>query len=137
MDRRAAAASSLAAQVGAAGCQANKVPKQKGHAMSRKTTTNAVALAAGILGIAGAVAIIAASPLRAAPFALNAAAARTMASNQPTDVAYYRHRYYHGGYYRHGYYGRGYYRHGYYPRGWGYPYRYGYPYGAYGYPYGY
>jgi hypothetical protein len=63
--------------------------------MSIKTTKNAVALAAGALGVAGAVAIATASPSWAALVASNTAAVRTAASNQVTDVQYHR-RGYHG-----------------------------------------
>ena len=72
---------------------------------------NAVALVAGALGIAGAVAIDAASPSQAAPAIPNTAAVKTTASTQVTDV-----------YYRRGYYGRGYYGRRYYRRGYAYPY---------------
>jgi hypothetical protein len=100
--------------------------------MSSKTMKNAVALAAGALGVAGAVAIATPNPLWAAPVASNTAAA---ASNQVTDVQYRRRGYYGRGYGR-GYYGRSYYGRGYYRRGYGYPYGgYGYPYGGYAYPY--
>lgn len=87
---------------------------------------HAVALIAGALGVAGAVAIPTANPSWAAPVASNAAAVGTAASTQVTDVRYYR---------RH-YYGRGYYGHRYYHRGYAYPYAgYGYPYAGYAYPY--
>jgi hypothetical protein len=108
--------------------------KQKGHAMSTKTMKNAVALAAGALGIVGAVAFATASPSWAAPIASNAAAVKTAASTQVTDVYYRRHGYYGRGYHR----GRGYYGRGYYRRGYGYPYGgYAYPYGGYAYPHAY
>ena len=96
--------------------------------MSSKTMKTAVALAAGTLGVVGAVVLATASPSRAAPIAQNAAAIKTAASNPVTDV-YYRRR----GYYRRGYYGgRGYYRGGY-----GYYGGYAAPYGGYAYPYPY
>ena len=89
----------------------------------------AMALAAGALGVAGAVAIATASPSWAAPVAPDATAVRTAASNQLIDVQYHRRGYYGRGYGRR-YYGRGYYR-----RGYGYPYA-GYAYPNY-YPYAY
>jgi hypothetical protein len=96
--------------------------------MSSKTTKNAVAFAAGTLGVVGAVVLTMASPSWAAPIASNAAAVRTAAPTQVTDI-YYRRR----GYYRRGYYGgRGYYRGGY-----GYYGGYAAPYGGYAYPYPY
>ena len=73
--------------------------------MSGKTMKNAVALAAGTLGVVGVVVLATASPSWAAPIASNAAAVRTAASNPVTDVQYRRR-----GYYGRGYYGRGYYR---------------------------
>ena len=102
--------------------------------MSTKTMKNVMALGAGGVLIAGAAAIATASPSWAMPGLSDTAAVKTAAaSNQVTDVRYYRRHYY-----RHRYYGRGYYRHGYYGRryyggGYGYPYG-GYPY-AYAYPY--
>src|ERR1700730_9544503 len=97
--------------------------------MSTKTMKNAIALAvAGILGVGGAVAIATASPSWSMAVLSSTAAVKTAATNQVTDVHYYRR-----GYYRHGYYGRGYYRRGYYRRGYGYPYWYD-PYSYY-YPY--
>ena len=112
--------------------------KQKGYAMSSKTMKNAVVVAAGALGFAGAVAIATASPSWAAPVLQDMAAIKTAASNQVTDVQYHHRGYYGRGYGR-GYYGRGYYGQGYYPRRgyYGYPYRrYGYPNPYYSYPYG-
>jgi hypothetical protein len=107
--------------------------------MSTKTMKNAIALAvAGILGVGGAVAIATASPSWAMPVLSSTAAVKTAASNQVTDVHYYRRGYYRHGYYRHGYYGRGYYRRGYGYPWWGDPYAYAYPYSypyAYYYPY--
>src|SRR5580704_1839043 len=107
--------------------------KRKGRAMSTKTMKNVMALGAGGVLIAGAAAIATASPSWAMPGLSDAAAVKTAASNQVTDVRYYRRHYY-----RHRYYGRGYYRRGYYGRryyGGGYGYQYGgYPY-AYAYPY--
>jgi hypothetical protein len=109
---------------------------RKGQAMSTKTTKNAMALgAAAILGVAGPVVITPASPSWAMPVLSGTAAVRTAASNQITDVRYYRHRYYRHRYYGRGDYGRGYYGRGYYRRGYGYPW-WGDPY-AYAYPYSY
>jgi len=99
--------------------------------MNAKTMKNVMALGAGGALIAGAVAIATASPSWAMPVLSNLAEVRTAASNQVTDVRYYRR-----GYHRHGYYGRGYYRRGYYGRGY-YGGGYGYPYGGYSYPYAY
>lgn len=104
--------------------------------MNTKILKNAIALGAGGALVAGAVAIATASPSWAAPVLSNTAALKIAASNQVTDVRYYRRGYYRRGYYRRGYYGRGYYRRGYgYPYG-GYPYAYPYAYPYY-YPYSY
>src|ERR1700738_2994742 len=104
--------------------------------MRTNTMSYATVLAAGALGVAGAVAIAMASPSWAAPVATTAVG--TAASNQLIDVQYHRRGYYgrgYGrGYYGHGY-GRGYYGGGYYGRGYGYPYA-GYAYPNY-YPYAY
>jgi hypothetical protein len=128
--------------------------KQKGHAMRTNTMSYAMALAAGALGVAGAVAIATASPSWAAPVAPDTTAVRTAASNQLIDVQYHRRGYYGRGYgrgyygrgYGRRYYGRGYYRRGYgrgyYGRGYGRRYYgrgyyrrgYGYPYAGYAYP---
>jgi hypothetical protein len=99
-------------------------PDVFGQAMSTKTMKNAMAPGAGGALIAGAVMINTASPSWAMPVLSNTAEVRTAASNQVTDVRYYRR-----GYYRHGYYRRGY---GY--PWWGDPYAYAYAY-AYSYPY--
>jgi hypothetical protein len=106
--------------------------------MITKTMKNAMALGAGFaLGVAGAVVIATASPSWAAPVLSNTGPVRTAASNQVTDVQYYRRGYHRHGYYRRGYYGGGYYGGGYYGRGYGYPYQGNpYPY-SYSYPYGY
>jgi hypothetical protein len=99
--------------------------------MSTKTMKNVMALGASGALIAGAVAIATASPSWAMPVLSGTAAVKTAASNQVTDVRYYRRGYHRHGYYgRRGYYGRGYGR-GYYGGG------YGYPYGGYPYPYAY
>jgi len=66
--------------------------------MRTNTMSYAMALAAGALGVAGAVAIATASPSWAAPVAPDTTAVRTAASNQLIDVQYHRR----------GYYGRGY-----------------------------
>ena len=95
--------------------------------MRTNTISYAMALAAGVLGVA--VAIVTASPSWAAPVAPDPTAVRTAASNQLIDVQYHRRGYYGRGYGRR-YYGRGYYR-----RGYGYPYA-GYAYPNY-YPYAY
>lgn len=93
--------------------------------MASKTMKHVAALAVGGIGIAGAVAIVAATPSQAAPVSSNPAAIRASASNRVTDVRYYRR--YHG--------------HSYYRRGWAQPYRYAYPYyraypySGYAYPY--
>ena len=91
--------------------------------MRTNTMSYAMALAAGALGVAGAVAIATASPSWAAPVAPDTTAVRTAASNQLIDVQYHRRGYYgrgYGrGYYGHGY-GRRYYGQGYYRRGYGY-----------------
>jgi hypothetical protein len=117
--------------------------------MSTKAMKNVMALGIGGALIAGAVAIATASPSWTMPVLSGAAAVKTVASNQITDVRYYRRGYYgrgyrhgyYGGGYRRGYYGggyrRGYYGRGYYGGGYGYPY-YGnpYPYAySYSYPY--
>jgi hypothetical protein len=115
---------------------ARKGWKRKGQAMNTKTMKNVMALGAGGALIAGAVAIATASPSWAMPVLPNTAAVKAAASNQVTDVRYYRR-----GYYRHGYYRRGYYGRRYYGGGYGYPYggyRYAYPYYyPYAYPYSY
>jgi hypothetical protein len=107
--------------------------------MSTKAMKNVMALGVGGALIAGAVAIATASPSWAMPVLSNTAVMRTAASNQLTDVQYYR-RGYHRGYYGRGY-GRGYYGRRYYGGGYGYPYGgypYAYPYSySYGYPYSY
>ena len=104
--------------------------------MRTNTISYAMALAAGVLGVA--VAIVTASPSWAAPVAPDPTAVRTAASIQLIDVQYRRRGYYGRGYGR-GYYGRGYgrryYGRGYYRRGYGYPYA-GYAYPNY-YPYAY
>jgi hypothetical protein len=64
------------------------------------------------VGVVGAFAIATASPSWAATALPNVAAVKAAASNQVTDVRYYRR-----GYVRHGYYGRGYFRRGYYGGG--------------------
>ena len=105
---------------------------------------NVIALGAGGALVAGAVAIATASPSWTMPVLPNTVAVTTAASNQITDVRYYRRGYYGRGYgrgyygrgYRRGYYGRGYYGRGYYGRGY-YGGGYGYPYGGYAYPYSY
>ena len=112
--------------------------------MSTRTMKHAIAVGAGGALIAGAIAIASASPSWAMPILPNTAALTTAASNQITDVRYYRRGYYGRGYgrgyygrgYRRGYYGRGYYGRGYYGRGY-YGGGYGYPYGGYAYPYSY
>jgi hypothetical protein len=90
-----------------------------------------LALGAGGALVAGAVAIATASPSRAMPVLSDTATVTAAASNQVTDVHYYRR-----GYYRRGYYGRGYYRRDYGYPWWGDPYAYAYAY-AYAYPYSY
>src|SRR3984893_5855463 len=111
--------------------------------MGTNTMSYAMALAAGALGVEGAVAIATASPSWAAPVAPDPTAVRTAASNQLIDVQYRRRGYYGRGYGRgyygrgdgRGYYGGGYYGRGYYRRGYGDPYGgYGYPYAGYAYP---
>ena len=112
--------------------------------MSTRTMKHAIAVGAGGALVAGAIAIASASPSWAMPILPNTAALTTAASNQITDVRYYRRGYYGRGYgrgyygrgYRRGYYGRGYYGRGYYGRGY-YGGGYGYPYGGYAYPYSY
>ena len=109
--------------------------------MKTNTMSYATAIAAGALGIAGAIAT--ASPSWAAPVAPDPTAVRTAASIQLIDVQYRRRGYYGRGYgrgyyghgYGRGYYGGGYYGRGYYRRGYGYPYA-GYAYPNY-YPYAY
>jgi hypothetical protein len=97
---------------------------RKGQSMSTKTMKNTMALgAAAILGVAGAVVIATASPSWAMPVLAKTAAVSTAASNQVTDVHYYRRGYHRQCCYRRGYYGRAY----------GYPYWYN-PYSYY-YPY--
>jgi hypothetical protein len=95
--------------------------------MSNKTMRSSMAFVSGGALIAGA--IVTAIPSWAATVPANTAVLRTPASNQVTDVHYYRR-----GYYRHRYYGRGYYpgRYGY--PWWGDPYAYACPYS---YPYAY
>src|SRR5262249_53519095 len=107
---------------------------RKGQAMITKSINDAMVLGAGFaLSVAGAVMIAMASPSWAAPVLPNTAAVKTAASNQVTDVRYYRHSYHRHGYYRRGYYGGGY---GYPYRANPYPYPYSYPY-SYSYPSGY
>jgi hypothetical protein len=103
---------------------------RKGQAMNTKMMKNVMTLGAGGALVAGAVAIATASPSWTMPVLPNTAAVTTAASNQITDVRYYRRGYYGRGYGR-GYYGRGY-RRGYYGRGY-----YGRGYGYGGYPYAY
>jgi hypothetical protein len=102
--------------------------------MSTKTMKHAIALGAGGALVAGAVVIATPSPSWAMPVLSNTAAVSAAASNQVTDVRYYRRGYYGRGYGR-GYYGRGYGR-GYYGRGY-YGGGYGYPYWGNPYPYAY
>ena len=89
--------------------------------MSTKAMKNVMALGIGGALIAGAVAIATASPSWTMPVLPNTVAVTTAASNQITDVRYYRRGYgrgYYGRGYRRGYYGRGYYGHrGYYSPG--------------------
>ena len=65
--------------------------------MNSKTMKNVMALGAGGALFAGAVAIATASPSWAMPVLSNMAAVRTAASNQKTDVHYYRRGYYRRG----------------------------------------
>jgi hypothetical protein len=99
--------------------------------MSTKTMKHAIALGAGGALIAGAAVFVTASPSWAAPVISNAAAVKTAASNQVTDVRYYR-RYYGRRYYRRGFYGPRYGGGAYGYPAWGYPYPYYY---SYYYPY--
>ena len=78
--------------------------------MNTRTMKNAMALGAAGALVAGAIAMAGTS--LAAPVPSNAAAVKTAASNQITDVRYYR-RGYRRGYYRHCCYRRGYYGGGY------------------------
>ena len=98
--------------------------------MNTRTMKNAMALGAAGALVAGAIAMAGTS--LAAPVPSNAAAVKTAASNQITDVRYYR-RGYRRGYYRHCCYRRGYYGGGYRYPWWYNPYSYYYPY--YYYPY--
>ena len=91
--------------------------------MSGKTMKYAAALAADALGIAGAVAITAASPASAAPIVRVTATVKELASPQVTGV-YYRRHYYGRGYYRHRHYGRRFYHPRYAHSYWGYDYPY-------------
>jgi hypothetical protein len=91
--------------------------------MNTKAMKNMMALGAGGALVAGAVAIATDSPSLAMPVLSGTAAVKTAASNQVTEVHYYRR-----GYYRHGYYRRGYYGGGYRYPWWYNPYSYYYPY---------
>jgi len=95
--------------------------------MNTKAMKNMMALGAGGALVAGAVAIATDSPSLAMPVLSGTAAVKTAASNQVTEVHYYRHGY-RRGYYRHGYYRRGYYGGGYRYPWWYNPYSYYYPY---------
>jgi hypothetical protein len=102
--------------------------QSKGQTMSTKTMKNAMALGtAPILGVAGAVVIATASPSWAMSVPANTAAVSTAASNQVTDVHYYRRGYHRQCCYRRGYYGRAYaYPYWYNPYSYYYPYYYPY-----------
>jgi hypothetical protein len=67
---------------------------RKGQAMNTKMMKNVMALGAGGALVAGAVAIATASPSWTMPVLPNTAAVTTAASNQITDVRYYRRGYY-------------------------------------------
>jgi hypothetical protein len=91
--------------------------KPKGQTMSSKMKNSMAVGIAAIVGVAGAFAIVTASPSWAAATLPNVAAVKAAASIKVTDVRYYRRGYGRQGYARHGYYGRGYYRRGYYGGG--------------------
>jgi hypothetical protein len=103
---------------------------RKGQSMSTKIMKNTMALgAAATLGVAGAVVIATASPSWAMPVLVKTAAVSTAASNQVTDVHYYRRGYHRQCCYRRGYYGRAYgYPYWYNPYSYYYPYLYPYLY---------
>jgi hypothetical protein len=71
--------------------------------MNPKIMKHAMAFGAGGALVAAAVAIATASPSWAMPVLPGTAAVSTAASNQVTDVRYYRHRYIGRGYYGSGY----------------------------------
>ncbi len=96
--------------------------------MSGKTKKCAAALAAGALGIAGAVAVTATSPTSAAPVVSGTATVKGLASTRLTDV-YYRRRDYGRGCYVRRYCGRRIYHRRYAHSNWGH----GYPYADCGY----
>jgi hypothetical protein len=107
--------------------------------MSGKTMKYAAALAAGVVGIVGAAATIAAGPASAAPMAPGKATVKGLASTPATDVGYrcccgrrhFGRRFYHRSYAR-------YWGHGYRYAGCGYtfPATCGYPYPYFGFVYG-